>query len=600
MGLLYPGALVFFAIVPALVLAYLARERPTRVTVSSVLAFRALRGFRKERYGGRPRFDWMFLAELLLLCLAVLAMAGPFVIRRSNPIAVLIDNSAAMQASMPEGGTRFQDAVAKTEAMLLASGGAGKISVYVTAPAPRRIAPPYATIAQARRAISRIKPLDAPDDATAVAALLADIGSGAHYGKVIFASSHAIAAPAPPLVHAITSGDPIPNLALSSFTLRREMFGAEALHARIEVSNFGTETKAIEVTIDGDGTRVADARESLAPGETAALEFPSLPPARIYRAVLSPSDGFPLDNVANATSGAVRAVSILFITPTPADAQGLSTIPGAEVKTVAPDSFTPDDLKRADVAIFEYSAPKELPLVNALLVMPPPDPVFGFAIKPASQIDIAGWSKTDPVTDSVNFRMLNLRSGEFFGEHPWMSAVVSGQGGGLILRGTRQDHRYVATGFNPFPYLGKRNLPMSVLTLNMLSYLAGLGASSAGYRTGEPFLVPAGVTEVTMPWGRKMKAQPGTLFQNVNTQGIYELSGPAVATIPRAVNLDDLAVSDLSNSQPLKVEVAPAPPSAASFAEKASISPWILLAIVVLGAFEAAIVYRRRHRMAEV
>ena len=79
MGLLYPGALVFFALVPALVLAYLARERPSRVTVSSVLAFRALRGFRRERFGGWPRLDWMFFAEVLILSLVVLAMASPFI-----------------------------------------------------------------------------------------------------------------------------------------------------------------------------------------------------------------------------------------------------------------------------------------------------------------------------------------------------------------------------------------------------------------------------------------------------------------------------------------------------------------------------------------
>ena len=35
MGLLYPGALAFFALVPALVLAYLAKDRSSRVTVSS-------------------------------------------------------------------------------------------------------------------------------------------------------------------------------------------------------------------------------------------------------------------------------------------------------------------------------------------------------------------------------------------------------------------------------------------------------------------------------------------------------------------------------------------------------------------------------------
>ncbi|MGA3229499.1 MAG: BatA domain-containing protein, partial [Candidatus Binatus sp.] len=103
MGFLYPGALVFFALVPALVLAYLAKERPARVTVSSVLAFRALRGFRRERFGGWPRLDWMFFAEVFILSLAVLAMAGPFVWKKTAPLAVVIDNSAAMQALTPAG-----------------------------------------------------------------------------------------------------------------------------------------------------------------------------------------------------------------------------------------------------------------------------------------------------------------------------------------------------------------------------------------------------------------------------------------------------------------------------------------------------------------
>src|SRR6266700_1500041 len=107
MGLLSPGALIFLALVPALILAYLAKERPSRVTVSSVLAFRALRGFRRERFGGWPRLDWMFLVEALALILAVLALAGPFAWRRSNPIAVVIDNSASMQAMTPAGRTRF-------------------------------------------------------------------------------------------------------------------------------------------------------------------------------------------------------------------------------------------------------------------------------------------------------------------------------------------------------------------------------------------------------------------------------------------------------------------------------------------------------------
>jgi len=31
----------------------------------------------------------------------------------------------------------------------------------------------------------------------------------------------------------------------------------------------------------------------------------------------------------------------------------------------------------------------------------------------------------------VNFRLLTLRGGEYFGTHPWMSEVVSGDGGAI-------------------------------------------------------------------------------------------------------------------------------------------------------------------------
>src|SRR5208282_2605363 len=113
-----PSALIFFALIPALLIAYLVRERPARVTVSSVLAFRALRGLKGERPWGRPQLDWLFIVEAVILGLAVLAMAQPYVVRGRKPIAVVLDNSAAMQARMGPGQTRFDVARARLAAML--------------------------------------------------------------------------------------------------------------------------------------------------------------------------------------------------------------------------------------------------------------------------------------------------------------------------------------------------------------------------------------------------------------------------------------------------------------------------------------------------
>jgi hypothetical protein len=594
MGLLYPGALVFFALVPALVLAYLARERPSRVTVSSVLAFRALRGFRRERFGGWPRLDWMFFAEVLILSLVVLAMASPFIWKRSSPLAVVIDNSAAMQALTPSGKSRFDIAREKLDAELSAENGGGEISVYVTAPQPRRIALPFITLTEARLALSRIKPTDAPNDQTTLENFLSNLASEARVAKLIFAGANALAAPVPARIHPIAVRDAVANGAIGSFTLRREVLGAEALHASLTIANFSPETRTLELVVTGDGKEVAHARETLGARETATLEFPKIPPARIYQAKLAPDDALALDNVAYATAGSVKNLSILFISPTPGDADRLNSIPGVAVTAKSPDSYSPEELGNYDLAIFEYATPKEIPAVNTMLVMPPPgDPVFGLTVTPTAKVEIAGWHTTDTLTDSVNFRLLSLRGGEYFGTHPWMSQVVGGDGGALLLKGERGAHRFVATGFNPFPYLGRRNLPMSVLTLNAISYLAGLGATSSGYRTGQPWLVPAGVDRVILPSGKKKTAHPGTLFTDVSEQGVYELVGPGSAQTPRAVNLADLTESDLSSSPLLKVEAANSG-SAAPVMEKSSLSDYILFAIIALTALEALIVYRRR------
>ncbi len=599
MGLLNPGALVFFALIPALVLAYLARERPSRVTVSSVLAFRALRGFRRERFGGWPRLDWMFFAEVLILSLAVLALAGPFTWKRTSPLAVVIDNSAAMQALTPAGKSRFEVAREKLDAALSVEDGGGEISVYVTAPQPRRVAPPFTTLTEARLALSRIKPTDAPNDQTTLENFLGNLASEARVAKVIFAGASALAAPVPARIHPIAVGDAVANAAIGSFSLRREVLGAEALHASLTIANFSPETRTLEIVVAGDGKEVARAREALGARETAALEFPAIPPARIYEAKLAPDDALALDNVAYATAGSVKNVSILFISPTPADAAGLNSIPGVEVSARTPDSYSPDELGSYDLAIFEYATPKEIPGVNTMLVMPPPnDPVFGLTVTPTAKVQIAGWRTTDTLTDSVNFRLLSLRGGEYFGTHPWMSQVVGGDGGALVLKGERGGHRFVATGFNPFPYLGKRNLPMSVLTLNAVSYLAGLGGSSGGYRTGQPWLVPAGVVSVILPSGRKKAAHPGTLFTDVSEQGVYELVNAGGTETPRAVNLADLTESDLSSSPLLKVEAANSGSAVEPVLEKASLSDYLLAAIIALTALEALIVYRRR-RVAE-
>jgi Aerotolerance regulator N-terminal len=589
-GVLYPAALYLFAIPPLLLLAYLARERPRQVVVSSAIAFRALRAMRGERFGGWPRLHWTFFVELLILCLAVLAVASPYLLRTGNPTAVVIDNSAAMQARASSGKSRFDSVREKIAAAI--SSNDSEIELYVTAPQPRQVGS-YGDEA-AREEIEHVSATDVPDDSVAVAGLLDELAANRHFGRIIFGSYRAVVPPLPARVEAITAGEPIANYAIGSFVLSRESFGAAALHGRVTAANFSHSPQILTVTLTTDGRLAGRAQARVEAGEVTALDFPNLAPASVYRAQLDPSDGFPLDNVAYASASAVHGVSILFVSPTPNDGTSLRSIPGVALTTVAPTSYSPGEPAAADLAIFEYAVPKEIPAVNSLLIMPPPgDPIFNFSVKSAPHLQLTGWPPIDPLTDGVNFHLLNLRSGQYFGTHPWMRPVIGGGGGALMLAADRQGHRFIATGFNPLPYLGRNNLPMSILTLNILGYLAGFGAQGTALRTGEPWIIPAGVKEIISPSGQKEIVRAGEPFSSATMQGIYTLIAADGARTMRAVNLADLATSDLENTPPLKVEAGSASASEQE-AIRISLTPYLLAAIMLLLVLESLLVYSRR------
>lgn len=595
-GFLYPGALIFFALVPLLIVAYLVRERPRSIVVSSILGYRALRALKSERPWGWPRLDWLFLIELLILSLVVLAMAEPYVIHQHIPVAVVVDNSAAMQAGGPPGA-RFDAAKGALQKAIPNQNGVA-VSLYVTAPQPHLIKASM-SVGQAQSAISRLRPIDAPQSTLSVAKTLGDLLSSHRFTQVLFASSDPVSPPLPAALHVFKAGDPMPNYAIGSFAVGGAEFGSGALRAHVTVANFSSEPQSLEVEISAEGKTLARAQARLAAREIGSVEFPTLAPTSVYRAELTPADNFALDNVAYAAPAAGAEIQVLFVSPTPADAAGLGSLPQLKLRTVTPEQYSPNDAK-ADLLIFEYGIPKELPAANALLVMPPGgDDVFRLQVKPGATTQVTDWRSPDPITDGVNFRLLALRQPESFAVHPWMESVVNSNLGSLILQGTHQGHRYIALGFNPFPYLGRKNLPMSVLTLNILGYLSGFGSEDIGHRTGQPWIVPAGVNEIITPAGKAIRVEPGIPFTEGTQQGIYQLIGPGSQRRVRAVNLADLNVSDLENPPAIKLDLGTAANQPADFSERQTFTPYLIAAILILAAGEALFTYRRKRAYAQ-
>jgi hypothetical protein len=107
--LTYPLALLALAAVPVFVAIYLFRNKFRQYPVSSLLLWQSMY---RAREGGtrikRLQLPWLFLLELLIIILLVLAATDPRIpipLRRHTLIAVL-DNSASMQAQYASGNAR--------------------------------------------------------------------------------------------------------------------------------------------------------------------------------------------------------------------------------------------------------------------------------------------------------------------------------------------------------------------------------------------------------------------------------------------------------------------------------------------------------------
>jgi len=136
-------------------------------------------------------------------------------------------------------------------------------------------------------------------------------------------------------------------------------------------------------------------------------------------------------------------------------------------------------------------------------------------------------------------------------------------------------------GFDPLPYLGRENLPMSVFTLNLLDwFFDSRGANSQA--TGEAIFlgkVQSG-DRMILPDGKSLAITPGAaFFGGAFFQGIYRLTrGGATELFAR--NLLDRGESDLRAAS--AIAFGGGNPSGASTSVMFSFWPYLMVASLAL------------------
>jgi hypothetical protein len=290
----------------------------------------------------------------------------------------------------------------------------------------------------------------------------------------------------------------------------------------------------------------------------------------------------PLDNRRYAVLPASRELKILAVTPRPQAVASLQSIPGISVDVLAPADYEKSARTGYGLEIFHFATPGALPQNPALFILPPESSPLVQLGTPITNVNVSGWREPHVLTRYINFSLFRPSYARPLTPQAAGEVVIETTHGALVIAHERQRARYLTLGFDPLPYLGRGNLPMSIFTLNLFDWFFE-GAGAADQATGEP--IPLGASQpddlVVTPKEQNVALTAGrNYFAGTYHQGIYQVKSRRGGTQLFARNLRDADESDLRS--PASIELKGASSSGVGASARFSFWPYLLIASLLL------------------
>jgi hypothetical protein len=578
MEFLNPAALYGLLALPLLLLPYLLRRKARRVVFSSLLLLSEASGHSSSRPWGKIRLPWIFFLQLLLLALLIFALSEPVFSVRPALIAVVLDNSASMQA-MENDKTRFALGQEKAREVINDLGGTGQVDLFLITPRMEKLRAKPMSPSEALRAVGTLEAYDLGEPPVDYDQTLNQLARQRDYQRVYLITDR-VTRGQTATVKVISVGRPQANFALIGFQVRRSSLLDARLEAHLEVANFSGKDEKLKIAVKSPSATLAAREISVASGKTAAVSFDRISEHPYYQAEIESRDPLMLDNRRFAVAPPSRDLRILGISPRPKELSSLRSIPGVQLDIVAPNEYEKAEHGSYGLEIFHFAAPATLPLNPALFILPPRSSTLVDLGAPIANAHVSSWREPHVLTRYVNFSLFRPAYARPLMPQTVGEVVIESAQGVLAFASERQGARYLILGFDPLPYLGRENLPMSIFTLNFLDWFFESGRTSQA--TGEPILlgsIQAG-DSLTTPQGEKISLKAGySHFSGTFRQGIYQLGRGAKREFS-ARNLLDSNESDLR--APLSIDLRGTSPSAAGSSRLFSLWPYLLIAAILL------------------
>jgi Ca-activated chloride channel family protein len=561
MGFSSPWWLFLLLLVPLVIALHALSIRWRSTPISSLLFWNEVLRERKASLRIRRLLTSLVL---LLQCLAMAALAvaigGPLVAARggagSQDVILVLDATASMQAREGDG-TRFD--IAREHGLAMAAGlrGGARMSVVLAEKSPRVLSPFTTDKSALRRALQAASATDEPGDVAASMLFAMSLRDPRRGGQVVLETDGAFdelpgVDTTLPWVRVEVVGTPQENVGITQMSFRLASGAGAGYQLFLAVRNAGRSSASVPLTVSAGGRRVLDRTITVEAGQRSTLTVPwTGPTAGRVEAALQARDALAVDDRAYAVFAPARHVQVRLIGSQPYFIQqALASLPGVTVTTqeaavgvtgqddvVVYAGVQPPPLDRGNFILFE-AVPPNLPLrVTGVLKVPP----------------VTGWSRTDPLLDSVSLAGITIGQALDLDPGPGFSILAASGTSPLVLSWDHSGVKALLLAFDPRASDFPLRPAFPVLLANALSwfYPTWLQAQADQVQAGDPRLLPAegaaGV-DVVKPDGQRetlAAGGPSAAFFDTDETGFYRVDA-AGTTREFAVNLSSDTETDIT------------------------------------------------------
>jgi hypothetical protein len=550
---LSPLALLGLLFVPVVLAMYLLKlRRDEQVVPSTLLWKRLLTDVEANAPWQRLRRSLLLLLQLLLVALLALLAARPFLERPAGlagDVVIVIDTSASMGATdVPPN--RLTEAKAQVIEKLKDLPANGTVSVIAAGRTARVVVNGTTDLGRVRAAIDGIAVEAAAGDLGDALNLADALAARAGDAEILVATDAALAiTPTNRLSHKVSVlqvGRERKNQAIVALAVRPASSGVTR-SVFLSIANLDIEPARRQLEVWADGVLIeAKDLAQLEPQTRTEVVIDDIPQGvTVIEARLTAGteggadDALEIDDRAWAVVPPDRRRDILIVGEgDPYLENALLFLPNVNLFTVKPADFPAKavrpDGSRWDLIVFEGTAPKNVELASAvLLVAPLATSTFGEVTGTLTDPGIGTLSPDEPILKFIDLSTVHIGRATKLETPTWARTVIPGPAGApLLYVGETEGKRAGVLAFLP----RNSDLPLQVafpvLMANLTGELfGGSAAPTSALAPGDPVTLPmpAGATSivVTRPDGSTVDIVPATAgaasvaFSQTDQLGIY-------------------------------------------------------------------------------